>query len=153
MIPSNKNGSQGWALTPFLVYRRNCFSSGISGFASGAVVGAALGGLSGGLDAYRMGLRGQSLVQTILATAGNRAVPFGTWMGIYSFSRCGLYSVGVTGTFVNSASAGFLAGCAATATQIPPKLWNSSLHVIGNNGIMSGAFAAIIPLALQAARF
>lgn len=117
------------------------------------MIGAALGGLSGGLEAYRLGLRGQPLVQTVVSVAGSRAIPFGAWMGVFSFSRCFLHGVGISNNFVNAASAGFLAGCAATATQIPPSLWRNSLHMMGNNGIMSGAFAAFIPLVFQAVRF
>jgi hypothetical protein len=48
------------------------------------VIGAALGGLSGGLEAYRLGLRGQPLVQTVVSVAGSRAIPFGAWMGVFS---------------------------------------------------------------------
>ncbi|EME28090.1 hypothetical protein Gasu2_62390 [Galdieria sulphuraria] len=150
---SDGSAPQGLSLIPLLVYRQNCLVSGLSGFASGAVIGAALGGLSGGLDAYRMGFRGQPLLQTIVSVAGNKALPFGAWMGVFSFSRCVLYGAGIRNNLVNAASAGFLAGCAATATQIPPNLWRNSLHLMGNNGIMSGAFAAFIPLVFQAVRF
>lgn len=31
-----------------------------------------------------MGLRGPPLLQTVVSVAGNRAVPFGAWMGVFS---------------------------------------------------------------------